>query len=69
MKIDDEDMIKVIEEIHRRDKCVKTLILMVYININIYTMTSQVSMKRKIVIKRMTSYSKVYNSPSFTLFM
>ena len=59
MKIDDEDMIKVIEEIHRRDKCVKTLILMVYININIYTMTSQVSMKRKIVIKRMTSSSKV----------
>ena len=58
MKIDDGDMIKVIVEIHRRDKCVKTLILMVYININ--TMTSQVSMKRKIVIKRMTSYSKVY---------
>ena len=58
MKIDDGDMIKVIVEIHRRDKCVKTLILMVYININ--TMTSQVSMKRKIVIKRMTSSSKVY---------
>ena len=58
MKIDDEDMIKAIVEIHSRNKGVKTLILMVYININ--TMTSQVSMKRKIVIKRMTSYSKIY---------
>ena len=62
MKIDNEDINGRITEIYRRDEFDNELILLVYLYVN--TMTTQITVKRKvtnkIMKKRMISHNEFY---------